>query len=65
MKAVKHGSNKVGVALGGLGLSLFAGLASAGPAMSYATSVPEPSVISMMAGGAAAIVILARLRGKK
>ncbi len=63
MKTSKHVSRNAGVALAGLGLSLFAGLASAGS--QWMTEVPEPSVISLMAGGVAAIVIVARLKRKK
>jgi hypothetical protein len=62
MKTSKHVSRNAGVALAGLGLSLFAGLASAGL---WDTEIPEPSVISLMAGGIAAIVILERVRRKK
>jgi hypothetical protein len=62
MKTIKHVSRNAGVALAGLGLSLFAGLASAGP---WVTEIPEPSVISLMVGGIAALVILKRLRRKK
>jgi hypothetical protein len=62
MKTSKHVSKNAGVALAGLGLSLFAGLASAGP---WDTPIPEPSVISLMAAGIAALVILKRLRRKK
>jgi hypothetical protein len=61
MKTSKHVFRNAGVALAGLGLSLFASLASAG----WHGEVPEPSVISLMAGGAAAIAILARLKRKK
>jgi hypothetical protein len=66
MKISKHVFRNAGVALTGLGLSLFAGLASAVdlPAGWYAT-VPEPSVLSMMAAGTATMVILARLKRKK
>jgi hypothetical protein len=63
MKISKHVSRNAGVALAGLGLSLFAGLASA--ASQWIIEVPEPSVISLMAGGAAAIAILTRLKRKK
>ena len=62
MKIIKHVSRNAGIALAGLGLSLFAGLASADP---WATEIPEPSVISLMAAGIAAVVILKRLRRKK
>jgi hypothetical protein len=64
MKTSTHLSRNAGVALAGLGLSLFAGLASAGSSQ-WIINVPEPSVISLMAAGAAAIVILARLNRKK
>lgn len=67
MKISKHMYRNAGVTLAGLGLSLSAGLASAGPGGTgqWMTQIPEPSVISLMAGGTAAIIILARLKRKK
>ena len=40
-------------------------LLSGGPAMASSTTVPEPSTISLFAGGIAAAVIASRLRKRK